>query len=272
MDQAIVVLGGQESVRLIDFRRLAGFHQGGTAAYIRKSTSCIRSFLLLAALRACFYDVTEIAQTMATMLSRSGLAEKHPAATSQIEKLIEVLFPKTEDFLEDISECHMRVMTMAAESTDLLESSGVCTKLIPKTLAGLLVHAFRAIAVTSSKDKNHTGDVVELRGATGFLDIATMLMWLAPGQISISMRYSSKHPTGRSYSIGDANSPLLLQTSASENKGKTEGSGWYRIPWSSARSIATNALGWASIAKPLLSGKSGLFGGVALTAANMILK
>jgi len=272
------MLGGEESVRMIDLRRIAGYRKGDTAVYIRKSTPCIRSFLLLAALHVCLYDDQEIAIIITQMLSLSGLSERFPAAAQQMEKLVNVLQPRTNAFLEDVAECKMRVLSAAAEESDIQESEAACKKLEPKKLAGLLVHAFRPISTTStkldgSKRKDSTNcDSVELRGATGYFELATILLWLAPMRVALSLRYSTEHPYCRKYAIGNGECPLILQISSEiiQEKQSGSGSGWTRIPWSSVKSIAKDALGWVGVAKPLLKGHASLFGGAALSAAQRL--
>ena len=211
------------------------------------------------------------------MLSLSGLSERFPAACQQMEKLINVLGLLTTSFLEDLAECNMRVLGLVAASSDLLESYGARKKLAPKSMAGLLVHAFRAILSASQKEKGSMKkpakdcDIVELRGATGYSDLATILLWLAPTKVSLSLRYSTEHPCTRKYSIGNETNPLVLQIAPQELQEKETGSGWSRIPWSSVKSIANDALSWVGVAKPLLKGPAGLFGGVALSAAKKLL-
>jgi hypothetical protein len=267
LDRAIIVLGGAESVKTIDLRRLAGYRKGETAHYIRRSTSCIRSFLLLVALHACLYDAQTIALIMTHMISLSGLSENYPVAAQQIEKLVGILQPFTKSFLEDVTECNMQVLSIAAESSDMKESHAACEKLAPDSMASLLVHSFQAISTASKKKYEHTDDTVELRGATGLFDLVTILLWLMPTRFALSLRYSSDHPTCRAYSIGSGTSPLIVQLSLVEIEDKKATSGWCRIAWSSAQSITKNALEWVGVANPLMPGTAGLFGGVALTAA-----
>ena len=263
---------------MIDLRRIAGYRKGDTAAYIRKSTPCIRSFLLLAALRACLYNNHEIATIMSQMLSLSGLSQRFPVAAQQIEKLVNVLQPLTHEFHEDIAECKMRVLSAAANESDLEKSQDACKKIESKTLADLLVRALQSMfndrtKLSGSRRKDSTGcDSVELRGATGYFDLATILLWLVPTDVALSLRYSTEHPACRKYAIGHAGCPLLLQISSEtiQEKQSGAGAGWTSIPWLSAKSITSNALGWVGVAKPLLKGNASLFGGVALTAAQRL--
>ena len=228
----------------------------------------------MAALRGCSYKAYEIAQVMTHMLSLSGLSGRFPSSVRDMEKVIIQLLPHTEPLCEDSSACRMRVTELVAESSTP-PSRINSARLESKSLAALLTHAFLAVASTSDKQDQTSEDIswVELRGTKGYLDLSTILLWLIPDGIALSLQHSTQHPCHRTYSNGDQARPLILQLCTEENQETGSGSGWSRIPWSSMKSTFAGALDWVGVARPLfLRGTAGLFGGVALTAANKYLK
>lgn len=208
----------------------------------------------------------QIAEVMCQMLDSSRLAERFPVARGQLVKLLRVLHPRARLFLEDLAACNMHVLCMAASipDDDQAELQAASLQLSPSTMGNLLVHAFDAI-------QTETGDrSIELCGSTGLFDITTILLWLVPDLIAISLRRSEKHSTGRVVDYGDVGRPLLIQSGGNrfeyDDKGQPT-SGWKRVPWSSAKTLAIDALRLAAIANSLLHGTAGVLGGVAITEA-----
>jgi len=142
--------------------------QDDILAYLRKSSACVRSFLLLAALKYVLYDERQIAEVMCQMLDSSRLAERFPVARGQLVKLLKVLHPRTRLFLEDLAACNMHVLCMAASipDDDQAELQAASLQLSPSTMGNLLVHAFDAI-------QTETGNrSIELSGSTGLSAIS----------------------------------------------------------------------------------------------------
>ena len=269
VDTAVVMLGGGEDVRTAELKALLGWRRGDIFAYLRKSSGCVRSFLLFAALRGVSYDESQISEVMCQMLVSAGLFDKFPTAAQQLRRLLEVLEPKARVFLEDIACSQMRVLSIAAcrPYDDQGDLQAAIAHLPPSTMGNLLMHAFETVRLDRK-----AGDIIELRGATGLFDVATVLFWLAPEKTALYLRSknSDAHLMYRQPDLGIIESPLLIQSGSDsfdyDDKGNPT-SGWKKVPWSSAKTFALDALNWASIARPLIRGNSGILGDVAVNAA-----
>lgn len=266
VDRAVLALDSNEVALHTGWAQPIFWRKNELPPYLRKSSACVRSFLLLAALMGVQYDEEQIAEVVCQMLQSSNMAQCFPVTKSELRMLLTVLEPRTRVFIEDITHCNMRILSMISNvsSGDQDDTHAASSQLPPNTMGKLLVHASQAIREGTSEKS------VELCGSTGFFDLATILLWLAPEKIVISLRRSNAHPTDRLMDYGDTGRPLLIQYGGGAVNCGAKGqpaSDWKKVPWSSGKALAIDALGWAAVANPLLRGSAGVFSGVAITAA-----
>ncbi|KAF2188355.1 hypothetical protein K469DRAFT_94379 [Zopfia rhizophila CBS 207.26] len=201
---------------------------------------------------------------MALILSTSGLIAQFSVAAKQLEKLVLVLRSRVKSFKEDISGVNMRGLNLAAAESDMDGSGAARLPLPPSTMGNLLTHVFDA-----ARGAPKQPDVLELRGSTGYFDITTIMLWLTPEKMVLGLSRSEVHPTSRKLVIGTAVSPLLIQAGSDGFEYDVKGNeifGWRKVEWSSVKTLTLSAVGWADVARPLVSGSAGFLGGVALSA------
>ena len=90
IDEAVVALGGNESLRLSTLKVLIGLNAGGIVRTTRSSTALKQFFLLMTASKLCFSE-SELGTLAFEMISKSGFLAKFPVAAVQLTQLIHTL-------------------------------------------------------------------------------------------------------------------------------------------------------------------------------------
>lgn len=168
---------GNESIRLASTKLFIGIQAGGLIARLRESTACIRSFLLIAALKACSYEEREIADILYQFMVTTGLLNVTAVALRQLQDLVRGLSGHTETLLELVLQRNMEVVdVLLATNTSFSCAQFHWQKIPEKDLGKLLDHAFDAV---QCDDYNLT----ELYGSLGLIRLANILLWLSPADV-----------------------------------------------------------------------------------------
>ncbi|SMR46779.1 unnamed protein product [Zymoseptoria tritici ST99CH_1E4] len=153
---AVVALNGDESVRLAGIKLLIGLQSGGVAQALRSSSSCVRTFLLVAALKGCSYEEQEIADILYEMMRSTNLLSQVPIAPRQLRRMVKAVSGNAEGMLEQTT----------------------WEKIPEKDMGKLLMNAFNAT-------ESGVFDCTEVSGNTGLIRIASIMLWLSPEQTGL---------------------------------------------------------------------------------------
>ena len=186
---AVTALKGNESVRFANMKLLVGIQSGGLVAKLRESSACVRTFLLLTALKACSYDEQEISDILYQIMVTAGLLDQVAVAPRQLKDIVRALSGHAESMLPSVLAHNMDIVN--AMSTSPIQCTQICwQKIAEKDIGKLLTNAFDAI-------QSDEYDCTELSGSVGSIRLANILLWLNPSEAGLfageDCIYGSKH-------------------------------------------------------------------------------
>ncbi|SMQ48231.1 unnamed protein product [Zymoseptoria tritici ST99CH_3D7] len=175
--EAVDALNGNESVRVAGMKLLIGLQSGGLVHALRGSPSCVRTFLLVAALKGCSYEPQEIADILHEIMVSTKLLSQVPVAARQLRSMIKAISGNAEGMLKSFVDRNMEVVTALAGSAVRCTQES-WQKIPEKDMGKLLTNAFNAI-------QSDEFDCTELSGKTGLIRIASIMLWLNPDQTGV---------------------------------------------------------------------------------------
>ncbi|KAI9801123.1 MAG: hypothetical protein M1833_002991 [Piccolia ochrophora] len=196
--EAVNALGGCKSVRIERLQLLIGLSGGGVAREIRKSSGCLKAFLLAMACKNCF-EHHEIGSILYYMLATQGILRTFPTSREQLGQLVGAISSYGEIMRPDI---HFTEVSTAIKNTLMAigrerRSDGANRK--PITGSGIPFGARRffctmtvqSIAeVLSAVFSLLTNDDVTRVTVSGYQSgawIASLFSWLLPHQVEIQV-------------------------------------------------------------------------------------
>lgn len=176
ISDGVDALNGNENVRLADAKLLVGISWGGIAAQMRRSTACVRAFLLISALKICAYDDLGIAEIIYEYLSGAKLLDSEPVSVQQLKDLIDVVSGHSNALLASVQHIMDEVVQCLSNQGSENWPRSCFESLAVKSIGEIFLCCFEAI-------QQDEGKYIELSGQDGLIWIATVLLWLCPDDV-----------------------------------------------------------------------------------------
>ncbi|KAF2192215.1 hypothetical protein K469DRAFT_653516, partial [Zopfia rhizophila CBS 207.26] len=213
---AIDALGGRKNEKFARFNLLIGLSGDGLPRTLRNSTGCVSAFNLVIACKTC-YDNTKMANILHQLMINQGVYSTSPASPYQLVQLLNAISGYADKLIpvQYFTDLSHEVLSRLTISTEL---PGLLSDLDPKPAAGILTAIFTAI-------QNQQIDRITLNDCVGGIWLATVLLWLDPTTIQISLRGESIY--------GDNNRRLCLSFSSAK-----DGESWVIHEWKAEKNVS----------------------------------
>ncbi|KJY01456.1 hypothetical protein TI39_contig290g00018 [Zymoseptoria brevis] len=217
---AVVALNGDESVRLAGIKLLIGLQSGGVAQALRSSSSCVRTFLLVAALKGCSYEEQEIADILYEMMRSTNLLSQVPVAPRQLRRMVTAVSGNAEGILDSFMDRNMEIVDALARRA-IPCTQTTWEKIPEKDMGKLLMNAFNAT-------ESGVFDCTEISGTTGFMRIASIMLWLNSEQTGLF--------AGEEWIIGSKTGKVRIKYANSDPEDHAGDSCWTVKNWRALKS------------------------------------
>ncbi|KAF2182368.1 hypothetical protein K469DRAFT_690838 [Zopfia rhizophila CBS 207.26] len=172
INEAIIALDGEESVRWDNFKILLGFRAQGTVKNIRNSTALTQFFLVATACKLCCTDA-ELGDVFFDIISESGVLNLFPVASSQLSKLIGT-FSGYSDRILPVNFMHKLAVAVDGCSGN----RAFYQRMENSRLATLICKIFEYL-------RDDFVEYISLTGCLSGLWLATAFSWLLPDKTGI---------------------------------------------------------------------------------------
>jgi hypothetical protein len=172
INEAIIALKGEESVKWDRFKVLVGLQSKGTIKTIRNSTALAQFFVVVTACKLCYTDV-ELGDIFFDIISESGVLSLFPVASSQLARLISTMSGHC-DIILPINLMHDIAVAVDAYSGNY----AFYQRLNNSALATLICKIFEHL-------RDETVEHISITGCQSGLWLSTALFWLLPDDTNI---------------------------------------------------------------------------------------
>lgn len=178
LGEAIDALGGRKSERLARISLLVGLSGDGLPRTLRNSTGCVSAFNLVVACKTC-YDDTKMANVLHELMINLGIYSTYPASPYQLVQLLNAVSGYADKLIpvQIFADLSDKALSRLRHSSEM---PGLLSDLDPKTAAGVLTPIFTAL-------RNEQVDRISLNGCVGGIWLATVLLWLYPSTVLVSL-------------------------------------------------------------------------------------
>ncbi|KAH7418719.1 hypothetical protein BKA64DRAFT_207069 [Cadophora sp. MPI-SDFR-AT-0126] len=172
IDDAIVALRGNDSVRVESAQAWIGLRAGELHRIFRESTPLLQFFLLFAACKTCYAD-SEIGDIAFGMVVKAGVLKRYPVASEQLTQLLRVLSSHAE-FMAPITVMH----EIAVAADGHRPKAHLYGHIEPGEVADIFVQVFRNLVDDMALE-------VMLTGTYHGVWLATVFSWLLPKEVCV---------------------------------------------------------------------------------------
>lgn len=174
INEAVVALGGNESIRIENLRAVVGFISDDLLRLIRQSTGLLQFFLTITACKPCYED-TELGDLAFEMMVQASVLKRFPVASSQLAQLVRTFSSQAES-IAPVTVMQEIAVVVAEHNPE----SDLYTRIATKALAEILVRTFEILCDTEAQE-------VVLTGHNHGVWLATLFSWLIPDKVQVTV-------------------------------------------------------------------------------------
>lgn len=172
INEAIVALDGEQSVKWDRFKVVIGLQCKGTVKAIRNSTALTQFFLVATACKLCYTDA-ELGDVFFDIIAESGVLSLFPVSSSQLSRLIGVVSGHCDRILP-VNPMHELAVAVDACS----RNAAFYQRMENSELAKLICKVFEHL-------RDDSVEYVSLTGCLSGMWLATAFLWLLPERTAI---------------------------------------------------------------------------------------